>query len=158
MEHDNLAHSKRLIDRYADELELKAAKDQAFRMAEAARHQAHPDEFPDVEIGMTPSDLLRFTAMTTTGKLQRLLARCKAGVHLTINEHRDYYHSAEHALEDLACHSCPPEIDPEVRAQIIASDTIVDLTFYPDTPIGSYQIVHHDLDRALDIALRTLEL
>lgn len=89
-------------------------------------------------------------------KLQRLLARCKCGVFLEVNQHRDYYQSVEEALGEMAALECPPEIPEDVRAQMIATDTIVDLQFYPDTPIGSYSIVHHDLDAALDIALHTL--
>ena len=39
---------------------------------------------------------------------------------------------------------------------MIETDTIVVLQFYPDTPIGSYSIWHHDLDAALDAALSCL--
>lgn len=43
-----------------------------------------------------------------------------------------------------------------MRAGILSSGNIVDLQFYPDTPIGSYQIVHYDLDKALQLALEFL--
>lgn len=87
-------------------------------------------------------------------KLARLIARCKAGVHLTVNEHRNYYESAEHRIDDwYAGLECPPTIDAETRRLMIETDTIVDLIFYPDTPIGSYHIVHYDLDHALVEAL-----
>ena len=86
-------------------------------------------------------------------KLVALLARCKCGVFLAVNEHRDYYISAADTLEDMASFECPPDIPDDVRTKIIETDTIVDLHFYPDTPIGSYHIVHHDLDAALTIAL-----
>ena len=86
-------------------------------------------------------------------KLMQLLGRCKCGVYLTVNEHRDYYQSAELTLEEAEERECPPEIAPDVRAQMIKSDTIVRLQFYPDTPIGSYEIWHHDIDAALDRAL-----
>lgn len=91
--------------------------------------------------------------LSTTDKLKRLLARCKHSVSIEVNDHRDMYQSAENALDDLACLECPPRITDEVRAQIIATDTIVDIHVYPDTAIGSYHIVHHDIDAALDIAL-----
>lgn len=128
--------------------------DEAFRLAQAAIYHSQPGEFPDAQIMMTPSDLVRFAAMcSTTDKLQRLLARCKHSVSIEVNEHRDMYDSAEKTLDDLACLECPPRITDEVRAQIIATDTIVDMHVYPDTAIGSYHIVHHDIDAALDIAL-----
>ena len=91
-------------------------------------------------------------------KLQRLLERCKCGVFLTVNEHRDYYETAEHRLADnYDSNECPPDIDPAVRAKMIETDTIVDLQFYPDTPVGSYSILHYDLDAALTMALERLE-
>lgn len=91
-------------------------------------------------------------------KLKLLLARCKCGVFLMVNEHRDYYESAERRLDDhYALMGCQPEVSDEVRAKMIETDTIIDLQFYPDTPIGSYQILHYDLDAALDEALACLE-
>jgi len=89
-------------------------------------------------------------------KLKDLLSRCKCGVFLSVNEQRDYYLTAEQQLDDWLGLECPPEITQETRDVIIATDTIVNLQFFPDTPIGSYQIVHHDLDIALDMALAFL--
>jgi hypothetical protein len=94
-----------------------------------------------------------------TEKLAKLLARCKCGVYLTVNEHRDYYETAETRLDEHYAHyECPPEFAPEVRAKMIETDTIIDLQFYPDTPIGSYQLLHYDLDAALDNALACLSV
>ena len=84
--------------------------------------------------------------------LKKLLDRCKCGVFLSVNEHRDYYETVEQRLEWYAGLECPPKIDDVVRAGILATDTIVDLQFYPDTPIGSYKIVHYDIDEALRLA------
>ena len=39
---------------------------------------------------------------------------------------------------------------------MIETNTIIDLQFYPHTPVGSYQIYHYDLDKALDEALEIL--
>lgn len=89
-------------------------------------------------------------------KLKQLLARCKCGVFLTVNEHRDYYMSVIDRLEELACRECPPQYTEEVKAKMIETDTIIDLQFYPDTPIGSYSIYHYDLDLALEEALACL--
>jgi hypothetical protein len=89
--------------------------------------------------------------------LKTLLARCKCGVYLMVNKHRDYYETVEQRLDWYAKHECPPEISDEVRAGILASETIVDLCFYPDTPIGSYHIVHHNLDEALRLALECID-
>lgn len=86
-------------------------------------------------------------------KLQKLLDKCKCGVHLTVNQHRDYYQTAEEELKEKEGYECPPEIEPEVRAVMIEKNIIIDLQFYPHTPIGSYSIYHYDLDMALDEAL-----
>ena len=88
--------------------------------------------------------------------LKELMARCKCGVLLSVNEHRVYYETPAQRLawyDDLAC---PPEIGDEVRAGILSSGNIVDLHFYPESPIGFYQIVHYDLDEALRLALACL--
>lgn len=86
-------------------------------------------------------------------KLKQLLERCKCGVFLTVNEHRDYYETPEQRLDWYAAGECPPDMPDDVRAGILATGNIVDLQFYPQTPIGSYQIVHYDLDAALEQAL-----
>lgn len=95
--------------------------------------------------------------VTTTDKLAELLARCKCGVFLTVNEHRDYYDSAETVLEEKASMECPPKIDEAVRKTMIETNTIVELQFYPDTPIGSYKVYHYDLGMALTEALECLK-
>jgi hypothetical protein len=94
------------------------------------------------------------TKMNTTDKLKELISRCKASVHVTVNDHRDYCMTAEAHLKELDERGDHPlEIAPEVRARMILTDTIVNLHFYPHTPIGFYEIYHYDLDKALDKAL-----
>jgi hypothetical protein len=94
--------------------------------------------------------------MTEMDKLKELIARCKCGVFLTVNEHRDYYKTVAEILDDAMDFECPPEIAPDVEEKMIETDTIVRLHFYPDTPIGSYEIWHYDIDSALDEALACL--
>lgn len=85
--------------------------------------------------------------------LKKLMAKCRCSVSVTVNDHRNYYDTAAQALKEAEEYECPPKIEPEVREKMIATDTIVKVQFYPDTPIGSYCIWHHDLDAALVIAL-----
>lgn len=89
-------------------------------------------------------------------KLKVLMAHCKCGVYLTVNEHRDYYNTAAQALEEAKQYECPPKINPDIESKMIEMNTIIRLQFYPCTPIGSYDIWHHDLDSALDEALQIL--
>lgn len=86
-------------------------------------------------------------------KLTELLSLCQCGVFVTVNEHRDYYQSAAEALEEAKQLECPPEIDAIVRAEMIARNNIIKIQFYPDTPVGSYDIWHYDLHAALDQCL-----
>ena len=85
--------------------------------------------------------------------LNILLARCKCGVYLTVNEHRDYCNTVAQRLEELDSGECPLQINDEVRAGILSSGNIVELQFYPNTPVGFHLIVHHDLGEALRLAL-----
>ena len=80
-----------------------------------------------------------------------LLERCKCGVYLTVNEHRGYYLTAEEELSETEY-----DIEHEVRSKMIDTDTIVNLHFYPDTPIGFYEINHYDVNAAIDKALSIL--
>jgi len=89
-------------------------------------------------------------------KLKQLLDKCKCSVDLNVNQHRDYYMTATERLKELDSQECPPEIDPWVRDKMIELNTVIELHFYPDTPIGSYHICHYDLDLALDMALECL--
>lgn len=93
---------------------------------------------------------------TKMDKLRILLARCKCGVLLTVNEHRNYYDTPQQRLQELDGREFPPSISDEVRAGILSEGIIVELQFYPDTPIGFHTVVHYDLDQALQLALECL--
>ena len=88
-------------------------------------------------------------------KLTKLLARCKCGVHLTVNEHRNVYESAKKVLDSPEADDW--EISNEVRLKIIETNTLISIVFYPDTPIGFYHVLHYDIDAALDEALECLD-
>ena len=90
-----------------------------------------------------------------TDKLTKLLSRCKCGVYLEVNTHRDVYKTATEALEELE--EMGYAVEPEVRAKIIETDTLIDLHFYPETPIGFFKVLHHDLGAILDEAMEILE-
>lgn len=92
--------------------------------------------------------------MSATDKLQVLISRCKGAVYISVNEHRNCYDSVEQHLANM-----PPrtdDIDPDVREKMIQLDTVVEVQFYPLTPVGFHVVYHHDLDAALDEALACL--
>lgn len=92
-------------------------------------------------------------------KIKILLANCKCGVHIQVNAHRDYYETAKQHLENAEMgEEGSLNIPPDVRKIMEATNTVVSVVFYPDTPIGSYRIYHHDLPTAIDLALSCLPL
>ena len=90
-------------------------------------------------------------------ELQRLMDKCKCGVFVTVNEHRDYYETAEQTIVDAEGSECPPEIDAAVRQKMIETDTIIICQFYPRTPVSSYAVWHYDLDTCLAQSLACLD-
>lgn len=87
-------------------------------------------------------------------KLKELVSRCKCGVSVEINGHKNVYQTAEEALDCFKAFGFHTE--PAVRARIIEADTLVEIHFYPETPVGFYKVIHYDLDAALDKALNML--
>lgn len=87
-------------------------------------------------------------------KFKELMSKCKASVHLTINDHKDSYQSVEEYLTYPNVENIEEDIGYDIYEKMKELDTIVCLTIYPDTPIGSYQIYHYDIDEAIDKALK----
>jgi len=89
-------------------------------------------------------------------KLQMLMSMCKRSVHITANNHRNDYESAEEFFLRTESNGCSYDIEPVIKRVMIEKDTIIELIFYPDTPIGFHSIYHYDLEMALDEALECL--
>jgi hypothetical protein len=85
-------------------------------------------------------------------KIRRLLERCKCGVFISVNEHRDYYLTAEQRIADEKI-----KVSDNIRREMIARNTIIELHFYPNMPVSYHEVYHYDLDLALDEALKLLE-
>ena len=92
--------------------------------------------------------------MKTVNRLQLLTEMCKCGVHLTINDHKNYYEDVNAYLHQLDRSACPPNIDKSVRKKMVETDTIVNLQFYPNTPIISYDLYHYDMDSLIEEAIK----
>lgn len=92
--------------------------------------------------------------MNDLDKLQRVLALCKHGVYLTVNEHRDVYESAAERLAeyDNAPDVAPDFLDDVARAKMVETNTIVELQFYPESAGSFHHAIHHDLGELLDWA------
>lgn len=74
----------------------------------------------------------------------------KCGLHLTHNEHRDYYTKIEnYVTEDHA----DAFKDDDAKARSVATDEIWELQWYPNTPIGFMKVSAPTLDEVLAFAL-----
>lgn len=94
--------------------------------------------------------------MIETGdKLLEIISKCKCGVHLGVNVHKDYYESVGDRMESLTGGDLD-EVPINVLREMAKRDTIVELQFYPNTPVGSYSLYHYDLNVVLDEALAVL--
>lgn len=78
--------------------------------------------------------------------MKELIEQCKCSVGLEANRHRDYYQSIESYINEINSRVSEPEIDEEMKKEMIEKDTIIELIIYPDTPIGSYRIYGTDYD------------
>ena len=89
-------------------------------------------------------------------KLAELITRCKCSVSVEVNQHRAYYQVAEFYLAERDVKS-PEDVAADVFAKMVETDTVVEVQFYPSTPIGFYRIWHYDVDAALGEAIAALD-
>lgn len=84
---------------------------------------------------------------TLNDTLNKIIARAKCGITIQINPHRDYYQTAEEWINENNVGKLPNEF---LHKKMIELNQVVMVTVYPDTPIGSYDVIHYDLEMALD--------
>jgi hypothetical protein len=84
------------------------------------------------------------------------LPRHKASLRLTHNEHRSYYESPADFIEGRE-QLTGLELEwaaPGQKEKAIVEDSIWHLQWYPQTPIGFYDLYAADLDVLLDAAMK----
>ena len=90
--------------------------------------------------------------------IEELIKKCKCGIYLTVNKHKNVYQPTKEAIEETndfdkranGHHTdYEPEIDEETAKRMIELDCIYELQFYPDTPIGSYSVWGTSLEEVL---------
>lgn len=90
--------------------------------------------------------------------MKKILSKCKCGVFLSCNEHRNYYQSVrEWILENMAQDEIK-EIPEDVLDKMIETDTAFVLQFYPTAPIGFHILYHYDYDELIKQAHNLLEI
>lgn len=91
-------------------------------------------------------------------RLEQLMRRSKCSVQVEVNHHKGDYSTVARFLAEREENEfiAPGDIAPEVREVMESTDTMIEVTVYPDTPIGSYTVYHYDLDAAIILILEAL--
>lgn len=93
--------------------------------------------------------------MNTVEKITWMQERA-CSLHINVNDHRSCYRTVAREVELL-------ELDaddfgsPEVMAECIARNELVEVRCYPSTPIGFFHAYHHDLAAAVDAVFEAVE-
>jgi len=90
-------------------------------------------------------------------KLEELIKKCKCGVYLTVNEHRDVYQSVEERIDEINCID-ENTINDELKKRLIKANCIYELQFYPYTPIGFYVAYGESLEEVLREAEKAFQI
>ena len=85
----------------------------------------------------------------------RLLAVCRCAVYLSINDHRNLYVTAADWLAEQG--DAVLDVDADVLKRMVDTNTVVDLQFYPSTPVGSYRVLHWNPDEAVRLGLECVK-
>lgn len=82
-------------------------------------------------------------------ELASLFPKHKCGLHLTHNQHLDYYQSVEEYLKDERTGGWK---DEESKLRAIATNELWELQWSPDTPAGSHKLYSPTLEELLEFA------
>ena len=83
--------------------------------------------------------------------LQELAEKCKGGVYLQINDHKQSYQSVEEELE----HYCDEDdYTEETKFRMILTQTMYENQFYLTAPVSSYTVHGATLEEALENIVR----
>ena len=96
--------------------------------------------------------------MQITEKIETLFKKCKCSVTTTNNNHKNGYKTVDTNITNLKQNSIidNDDISLDILEKMKELDTIIEIQFYPDTPIGSYSVYSYDINDAIDKALLIL--
>ncbi len=83
--------------------------------------------------------------------MKEVIEKCKCGVYLEVNKHRDYHNTIEQGIRDENS-----LIEPNLADRMIKENMLISLQFYPDTPIGFYKVYGTSIDEVVEKALSIL--
>lgn len=82
--------------------------------------------------------------------IDELIAKCKGSVYLKVNDYKNSYHSVDDEFEiKNKQEDCFDWATEDEKAKIKDSGCLVELCFYPHTPIGQIKIITFSVDDAL---------
>ncbi len=88
-------------------------------------------------------------------KLNQLIEKCKGGICIEINPHKDCCLTIDEYLRLDVSFGVYDNIDnDEIYNEIIKSNNIIIITLYLHTLVDCNVITHYDLETAIDIALK----
>lgn len=87
--------------------------------------------------------------MDIPAKIEFIISSCKGSFTLSFNEHKDCYKTVQEYLKT-------DYIDNNILEEMIGNDTIINIIFYPDSPVGYYNLYHYDLNKILDLSITLL--
>ena len=94
-------------------------------------------------------------ATTWSEDFEWITRHCKCSVEIEVNGHRDVYRSVEEEFSHFKDDS--DEAPDDVTLEMVRQDRIVRVQAYPDTPIGHYVVLHHDIGAAVKRMREILE-
>lgn len=92
--------------------------------------------------------------------LKELMVLTKCSLSITINLNRDYYQTIEEHINDLintSSFAIEKDLSVDVYKEIVKIDNLIEITSYPDTPIGSYTVYHYDLHEAIKEMIKKIK-
>ena len=89
-------------------------------------------------------------------KLRSLLNGEHTSIEIQFNQHKVYYRTIAEAIED-GSYDYAYWISEEEKYNAIAADSVWELTWYPDTPVGSHSILGASLKAVVNAALEEKE-
>ena len=82
--------------------------------------------------------------------MQKMLMSAEGGARFTFNQHRSYYETVIDHVRDRGDGADDFLGGQEDFDEAIRTDTLIELHWYPDTPVGFYNVYSSSLQRILD--------
>lgn len=95
-------------------------------------------------------------------KLSKLASLCKCSVSIGINDHKNYYENIEEYLlksehdkiEDFLTEN---QVGRDIYDKMVELDSLVIISAYDKTPVGSFCVYHYNIDLAIDKMINILK-